>query len=385
MAAETELTSTQWESICKRIYQGQCVPFLGAAVNVSSEKHRYEGLPLGGEVARQLLNTLTREPANGEVHYLWHDGTQLLDEGPCKEKEAPASARSAAGTGPAGQATHTDEGVPGSPSQQPARDAVLKNMVTVISHDGLCPYKDLIQLRLHDLARVASYLQTETDFSFFEDKLKNLLQPDPGPKPSKVLETLAQLPFKLIITTNYDHLMEQALNESPRNVPFLPVVQPLRGFEEKDVEDWARTLVRWYINQRRTPSEYGPILYKIHGTLGGGEEERALITEEDYIQFLTVIGKEGVGIPGLIKRLIKTSSMLFLGYSLQDWDFRAIYKALIEPLREHRRLRSFAIQEDAPYSRVRFWRDKGVEIYNMDLHDFAQKLSVEYQSYVAGQ
>ena len=47
-------------------------------------------------------------------------------------------------------------------------------------------------------------------------------------QPSSLLRTVAPLPFQLIVTTNYDSLMEQALDEMNR--PFLSVVQPIEGF-----------------------------------------------------------------------------------------------------------------------------------------------------------
>ena len=54
--ADTEITKAHWAVITDRIRAGACVPFLGAAVNVSSGD--YLGLPLGEEVALRLIREI---------------------------------------------------------------------------------------------------------------------------------------------------------------------------------------------------------------------------------------------------------------------------------------------------------------------------------------
>jgi hypothetical protein len=51
---KTKVGELEMEMIINRIYEGRCVPFLGAGVNVSSKKPKYNGLPLGAEVARKI-------------------------------------------------------------------------------------------------------------------------------------------------------------------------------------------------------------------------------------------------------------------------------------------------------------------------------------------
>ena len=105
-----------------------------------------------------------------------------------------------------------------------------------------------------------------------------------------------------------------------------------------------------------------------------------IITEDDYIEFLTVLGreKEKIGIPKLIVKTLAPSTLLFLGYSLEDWDFRTVYKGWIENLPTHAFRKSFAFQKDPPEFWVRFWSRKGIEIYNVDLYEFAQQLEKHY-------
>ena len=122
------------------------MPFLGAAANVSSQMRGYNGLPLGADVAGELVKK-----------------TQFKGPNP------------------------------------------------------------------KDLARVALQYEFETDRPGLIEFLQTTL-PDSKCQPSPLLETLAKLPFKLIITTNYDRLLERALVEAGRD--FKLIVQPTKGFED---------------------------------------------------------------------------------------------------------------------------------------------------------
>ena len=51
--APEQLSDEDWDLLLSRIYQRECVPFLGAAVNIKGGN--YAGLPLGSDVALSLL------------------------------------------------------------------------------------------------------------------------------------------------------------------------------------------------------------------------------------------------------------------------------------------------------------------------------------------
>jgi hypothetical protein len=284
--------------IVNRIQEGRCVPFLGAAANVSNETRGYAGLPLGANVANELINS------------------------------------------------------------------------TGIDFVGSNP---------NDLARVALQCELDTDRPELIRTLKMIL-PDGQCAPSPLLRTLAQLPLKLIVTTNYDRLMECALENT--GIDPEVIVQPTKGFES--TPDTMKRFAE-LVDYR------GLILYKIHGTFRGKappvpdqpdeEHSTVIVTEDDYIEFLTLVDKqeERIGVPRLISSKIAYSTLLFLGYSLEDWDFRTIYKGLIEKLPKNQRRKSFAIQKDPSEFWVRFWQKKGVEIYDMDLYEFAEQLETQYQ------
>jgi hypothetical protein len=222
--------------------------------------------------------------------------------------------------------------------------------------------------------------EVRTDRAYLLEFLHEVLD-DEGIEPSPLLRILAALPLKLVVTTNYDRLLERALEFS--QAQFKTLVQPAAGFD-----DTPDTRKRFESLEQYS----GTIVYKIHGTFGDHSAGRdnyhdgylaspIIITEDDYIDFLTVHEKDSVkiGVPNLIRKNITPSTLLFLGYSLQDWDFRTIYRGLVERLNKHQARKSFAIQHNPPEYWVDYWENKGIEIYNMDLYDFAEELSRRYK------
>jgi hypothetical protein len=228
------------------------------------------------------------------------------------------------------------------------------------------------------MARIALEYELRSDRGYLLDFLMKAV-PDEQRIPSPLLETLAKLPLGLVVTTNYDRLLERALQSEGRQFELL--VQPIGGFEDIPAT-WA------LFDKLEHDAEI--IVYKIHGSFGhdpetGGAPERAgpprvIITEDDYIEFLAVHEKESerIGVPKIIRSKLIPSTLLFLGYGLQDWDFRTIYRGLVGRLNKHDRRASFAIQKNPPRYWVKYWESQGIEIFNMDAYQFAEQLTARY-------
>lgn len=233
-----------------------------------------------------------------------------------------------------------------------------------------------------ELARVALEYEVRTDRGFLVRFLEEVV-PDAGVEPSPALGVLSRLPLKLIITTNYDRLLERAL--SGRN--FTCLVQPADGFvDEPETRQRLEALEQYD----------GTIVYKIHGTFQPDMEladrcwlsvdPQVVVTEDDYIEFLTTHESEAVriGVPKLVKKLITPSTLLFLGYSLQDWDFRTIYRGLVGRLNKHAQRKSFAVQASPSKFWVDYWAPRGVTLVDMDVYDFCEELERRYSNAYPG-
>lgn len=335
----TAIKPSDYKLIVKRIGEKLCVPFLGAGVNVSSGN--YKGLPLAYDLALHMVKDLTS-----------------LNEKQLEEltKKASDDVR-----------LRLAQAIKGLDEQQ-MRNLTEENIEQSLKEAGDLP--NLLRATLPDLARIALHVEVDTDFKNLM-KLVHEVLPDAEYQPSPLLQVLASLPFQLIVTANYDRLLERAFGDKPYEL----VVQPINGFAEQDQK---------LQNQLSAPK--GTIIYKIHGSFSDNgspvaaqEDNRLILTEEDYIQFLSIVGRKDVGVPTLISDKMINGTILFLGYSLQDWDFRTIYKTLIEPLPERQRPKSFAIQKNPPDFWVRYWENKKVTILDVDLYEFAAKLQTYWQ------
>lgn len=311
--AASVIDPLHWEMITDDIRNGTCVPFLGAGVNVSSDGYR--GLPLGAEVARRLLGKLINEQPPGVTELF------KVEPGPL-----------------------------------------------------LSSYSHLLRVGAQDLARVALHIQIKGDESTLLKFVKDILG-DTDCAPSPLLAVLAKLPVRLIVTTNYDGLMEKAIDLAEDQPEPVVIVQPPKGFSRDQQEELRVKLGASGVAEQRARAADEPVIvYKIHGSLGD-ESGQLIISEEDYIDFLTVLGKKSkAGVPPLISSMVQDSSLLFLGYALEDWDFRTIYRAVVESLPTRSQRKSFAIQKDPSPFWEEFWRAKKVVIYNADLYEFADEL-----------
>jgi len=242
--------------------------------------------------------------------------------------------------------------------------ADFKDLVEITPKRALRRYPDLGRARVHDLARVALHLELEGNYPAVVDYLKEIIA-DEDCEPAGMLLTLARMPFPLIVTTNYDRLMEKAFEAEEQPRP-LVLSQPIDGFAADEVEAWQRKLA----GEER-------LIYKLHGSFDD-PRPNLVISEDDYIEFLGSAADEKLGVPRQIKARIQDSVLLFVGYGLEDWDVRTIYNLLIEKAPRRSRNMSFAIQKAPTPFWARFWEKKGVTIYDIDLDEFAKQLEREY-------
>jgi hypothetical protein len=142
----------------------------------------------------------------------------------------------------------------------------------------------------------------------------------------------------LIITTNYDCLMETALDAV--NVPY--VVLTTRKGDPKVLIRCSQNVKDREVLRNRYWNKLYPsgfvlsknqslvILYKIHGCLHPDltfEDEGLVISDNDYVDYVSQMSKIGI-IPATVSELMRDKPLWFLGYSLSDWNVRSIYEAV---------------------------------------------------------
>lgn len=141
---------------------------------------------------------------------------------------------------------------------------------------------------------------------------------DDNRQPSPALKALARLNFPLIVTTNYDHLLEKALKAADKD----PVVSVYKKNEEsfETTDDYYPLDLEPQVNR--------PFVFKIHGDIA--RPESIVITDEDYIQFVLRMSDKEVfhPVPETIRFYFKKWPTLFIGYSLTDYNLRLLFKTL---------------------------------------------------------
>lgn len=192
----------------------------------------------------------------------------------------------------------------------------------------------------------------------------------------------------IIVTTNYDDVMEEAYREA--EVPFDTLTYLAEGIGQQK-SDKGKFLFRTYEDHEHdhrgtvvhTPNEFAgfklggqgrPLVIKIHGAAHRGadtsdfSEDSYVVTEDDYIHFLM----QSDVVPAPVMAELLKSHFLFLGYGLRDWNLRVI----LERIWGDQRLsyESWAVQKDPTKLDTKFWMRRGVEIVEADVQEYAQTL-----------
>ena len=152
-----------------------------------------------------------------------------------------------------------------------------------------------------------------------------------GKTPSPMLRALARMSFPIVITTNYDHLFEQALREAGKE-PRISVYKP--NLDASAPEETTEHL---------DPTPDSPVVYKLHGDID--ERGSLVVTDEDYIQFVLRMSdkKPYDPIPESLKVPLTTQKTLFIGYSLLDYNLRLLLKTLRRKIDPASRAKMYSI------------------------------------------
>jgi hypothetical protein len=174
-----------------------------------------------------------------------------------------------------------------------------------------------------DLARVAQYSAITGDPLFPKEQVAkvctevNLVQ---ALRPGDCYDLLSDLDLSIFITTNYDDLLPHAL----RNKRKEPVA--LLCPWNTSAYDLAGDTYMY------TASPTRPAVYYLHGN--AQEPGTIVITEDDYLDFIVWVTRNWQEEPKdsyiapAIKKAFARNSLLFIGYSQNDWSFRVLMRSI---------------------------------------------------------
>lgn len=188
----------------------------------------------------------------------------------------------------------------------------------------------LIPQYYYNARKKKEYTQLMRDIFRYQDSLQT--QP--------IHKLILQFDVDTIITTNYDHLIEQAAEE---NGEFLQVIS-----QDSDLP------------YRKAGKE----LIKMHG---GFEHDNFVLKEDDYFHY----HKNFKLIENYVKSLIGTKTILFVGYSLSDPDVKQIFSWVKDILNDHFQMAyMIATGKSVDENEKEYYRHLGVNIvYSSELFD----------------
>jgi hypothetical protein len=247
-----------------------------------------------------------------------------------------------------------------------------------------------------DLLRVAQYVAVLGSDQWLNSKLREIFLGNF--RPNSLHQLLAGMPTRLrrmegksrpdsssrryvIATTNYDDVLECALTEIEQK--FHLVSYTISG--ERGVNFLHRSPDGELDDIQSPPNEYTglvrdqyPVILKIHGAVDRLDEDRDsyVITEDHYIDYLMRGTQLTAFLPPPLPATLQKAQILFLGYSLRDWNLRAMLERMWKERREKNNATSaWAIQLKPKESDRLFWHRKNVKIIDMDLSKFTEELS----------
>jgi SIR2-like domain len=189
---------------------------------------------------------------------------------------------------------------------------------------------------------------------------------------------LPQDKYLLIVSSNYDDLMERAFLERGKAFDFV--------FYDPETSDPGGPTRSMFLHQIPgenepvpidKPNEYDfpffeerPVVLKIHGTRG----RPVVITEDHYIDYLA--DEAFAKLPNRLLTRLKNSHLMFLGYSLRDWNFRVFLRRIKRKSTQDRA--SWAIVKNVDADEADFWKARArVDILSRDLKEYVAGLTAE--------
>jgi hypothetical protein len=127
---------------------------------------------------------------------------------------------------------------------------------------------------------------------------------------------VAAMPVKTFVTTSWTDLLQDALRE--HKPPKDPIVAQFPWTNR--VPEWTDTEVT------DAPTVQRPLVYHLFGRID--DPDSLVLTEDDYFEWLTAWIDKKLVIPPVVRKALTNCSMLFLGYRLNDWDFRIVFQSI---------------------------------------------------------
>lgn len=223
--------------------------------------------------------------------------------------------------------------------------AHLAQFLSATSRDDLAPKEDFLDFSKQytfDRIRDNASPEEEDFLDMLEDELMDITFSETAARLNypkyedefdNPLRVLAEFPLPIYITTSYYDFIEEALKAAGKE----PVTEIC--YWNDDLDDIPSIFDE---DPDYQPSEETPLVYHLNGF--DAYPASLVLTEDDYLDFLVKISQDIDVIPRRVAQALVDSSLLLLGYLLDDWNFKVMFRGLIKNKRASRRRLSLSIQ-----------------------------------------
>ena len=125
---------------------------------------------------------------------------------------------------------------------------------------------------------------------------------------------LADLPASIYLNASYEPMLFRSLKAAGKN-------------PEAILTSWRGIAVPKQPQPKEvTPTPDKPWVYHVFGLFG--KPDTMVLTEDDFFDYLIATSRLDLLLPTLVGRLMQ-SSLLFLGFRLDDWRFRVLFRMIV--------------------------------------------------------
>ncbi|NJK82270.1 MAG: CHAT domain-containing protein, partial [Chloroflexaceae bacterium] len=252
-----------------------------------------------------------------------------------------------------------------------------------VSQDPQFPREELLeQLRRDILDRHQDDLPTNAAQMSLDELFAKLGAHYHERSPSYPYRALAEMPFKVYLTANLSNLLTEALVAVGKD----PQVEICRW--HNSLEDLPSI---YETEPDYQPSVERPLVYHLFGN--SQEPDSLVVTEDDYFDYLIGISINRDMIPIAVREALADTGLLFLGFKIDDWAFRVLFRSLMsqEGRGRRRRYAHVAAQITPEEGRILeperarrymedYFQDSAIDIFWGSVEDFMRQLLLQWQS-----
>lgn len=186
-----------------------------------------------------------------------------------------------------------------------------------INQDARFPFDDLEEYLRHSLQashtdRLPASLRGSR--AKLEEVINAVGQLRRADNPLDGYKILAGLPLPIYLTVNQDTLLEDALREAGKSPTTL--LCPWNEYIEGKLEAYTDE-----------PGEENPLVFHLFGRWA--EPDSVVLTEDNYFDFLIGVTGNKALIPEQVRLALSDSSLMFLGFQAENWDFRVLFRSIL--------------------------------------------------------